>query len=369
MISKPLNFILIYILSVINFVIILFPLTFFIVPLLFINNDHVQKSIISILLLSVFFVSGLMLVILFFDFLFGFSVRPFLRNCINYKKDKKYRVFFETFDEIKYRFGKPNTKLLIKKSSEVNAFAIGGLGRNNIVITEGLLLHYLTQVESKEEFIKSIEGVIGHEMSHLINKDYLPGLLLTINEQATQAFSRLVYIIFNIFIRLFSIIPTVGYLVAQLVIGIYKIFDFFIFFFHKYVILNVYKFILLQISKNIEYRCDKQSAQACGGDTMALALSFLGENGYFTIFSTHPKTKQRIGKVKNVRIKGRARASLASKLMNLFSLLCIFYLFVLSGARSDIPGLIRDYNNMADFVFRKLYYLKLNFQNFTGIYW
>jgi len=366
MLSKPLNFILVYILSVFNFVIILSPLTFLVVPLFLIENGHLHRNIISILFLSAFVISTLMLILLFLDFLFGFSIRPFLQNCKKYQKDTKYKMFYEIFEEIKYKFGKNNVNLLIKKSTEVNAFAVGGLGRNNIVLTEGLLLHYLASTNNKSEFLDCIEGIIGHEMSHLINKDYLPGLLLTINEQATHAISRLIFLIFNIFIKLFSIIPIIGFLLSSIFTTLYKIFDFFIHFFYKYIILNIYKFLLLQISRDIEYRCDKQSAKSCGGDVMAFALSFLGESGYSTIFSTHPKTVKRIKKVQNIKLRNRIRESFTTKFLNTFSLLFIIYITIIFAVKANIQTLVEDYNEFLNLVLLRFQYLKMRIQNFIS---
>lgn len=363
MLSKPLNFILVYVLSVLNFVIILSPLTFLVVPIFVINNGHAGQNITSILFLSAFVISALMLLILGLDFVFGFSVRPFLKNCKEYYKDKKYEIFYEIFEELKYKFGKADVKLLIKKSNAINAFAVGGMGKDNIVLTEGLLLHYLKHTNNKGEFSNCIEGIIGHEMSHLINKDYLPGLLLTINEQATHMVSKIVFLIFNIFIRLFSIIPVVGYFLTSIFLGLYKIFDFFIEFFHKYVILNIYKFLLLQISKDIEYRCDRQSAQSGGADIMKLALSYLGENGYFTIFSTHPKTKSRIKKLKKVPLKNKIRAKFSSKFFNTFSLFCICYITIIFGVKADIQTLIDDYNEFLSMIKLHFGYIKIKISN------
>jgi Zn-dependent protease with chaperone function len=368
MLSKPLNFILVYILGVLNFVIILSPLTFLIVPLFILNNDHIQKSVLSILFLSAFVISSLMLTLLAFDFLFGFSIRPFLKNCKLYNKDKKYQFFYDTFEELKYKFGKSNVKLLIKKSTEINAFALGGLGRNYIVLTEGLLLHYLTSTNSRGEFLNCIEGIIGHEMSHLINKDYLPGLLLTINGQATRMVSKIVFLIFNFFIHIFHLIPLIGSLFTAILLSLYKLFDFFINFFYKYIILNFYKFILLQISKNIEYRCDKQSAQACGGDNMALALSLLGENGYYTIFSTHPKTRERVKQVQNVQLANQIKACFINKFINAFSLLCILYITIIFGMRADLQILINDYNDFLKLVVLQIGFIKTRIQNFISAF-
>lgn len=64
--------------------------------------------------------------------------------------------------------------------------------------------------------------------------------------------------------------------------------------------MKIYNFIKLQISKEIEYRADNQGAKVVGGENMSYALSLLGDSGYFTLFSSHPATRNRVKKTKSV---------------------------------------------------------------------
>ena len=83
---------------------------------------------------------------------------------------------------------------------------------------------------------------------------------------------------------------------------------------------------------------------------MSLALSFLGESGYFTIFSTHPKTKSRIKKVEKIKLKNKINLSFVSHLFNALSLLFIFYITIFFGIKSDMSILINYYTEFTSTV-------------------
>lgn len=361
MFYKLLSFILVYILSIFNFAIILSPLLFFIVPAILSQGDYVKStSIITIVLLVFFIISCLTVLIIFVDFIFGFSLRVFTKTAKDYRKVENYDILEPVFDDIKTYFAKHRVKLLISDSNEVNAYAVGNMGRQYIILTQGLINHYLMEFESKEYFLNCIKSILGHEMSHLVNKDYLPGLLLTINEKSTNFVSKIILGIFNIFINILQYVPFFGKIISVLIIKIYNLFDFLISFFYKYIILSIYKFIQLKIDREKEYRCDKQSSMVCGGDLMAQALSSLGESGYTTIFSTHPKTSSRVKAVKNIKktyeiIKpqfGNGFVNFLSVLFILFSPIIIFYFM-------DLKGLVDNYNEIC----LKISYTIMNIKN------
>jgi len=349
MIYKLLNFILVYILSIFNFAIIMSPMLFFAIPLMITKSDYIKSdSTLTVILLVFFIVSCLMIVVMLFDLLFGFSTRFYLKGTKEFSKIKNYDILSDVFDEVKMRFNKPNVRLMILNSSEANAFAIGNLGRQYIVVTNGLISEYLIQMKDREYFLNCMKCIIGHEMSHLINKDYLPGLLLKVNELATSFVSKIILLIFNIIIRIIGIIPFVGGIVSSLLLNFFKLLDFIITFFYKYVILTIYKLIQLKISRNREYRCDKQSAMISGGDLMSEALSVLGENGYITIFSSHPKTSSRVKKVKLVeRTYGTITPQFGNNFVNFCSVLFILILPFIIYYYMDIKGLVENYETLA----------------------
>lgn len=368
MFYKLLNFILVYILSIFNFAIIMSPLLFFAVPLMITKSDYIKSnSTLTIILLVFFSVSCMMIIIMFFDLLFGFSTRYFVKGTKEYKKIKNYLVFEDIFEEVKMRFKKPDVKLMISNSNEVNAFAVGNLRKQYIVITKGLITEYLIQLKDKEYFLNCIKCIIGHEMSHLINKDYLPGLLLKINELATNFVSKIILIFFNIIIRILSVIPFVGSIASILLLNCYKILDFIITFFYKYVIFSIYKFIQLKISRDREYRCDMQSSMVSGGDLMAEALSVLGEKGYITIFSSHPTTSSRVRRVKEIEPNFEIiTPEFGNNFINFCSVFFILILPFIIYYYMDIKGLVESYNSLIFSIRMKIDMLKLRLMSTGG---
>ncbi len=360
MVYKLLNFILVYILSVCNFAIIMSPLLFFAIPIMITKSDYVKSdSTLTIILLVFFIVSCIMIIVMLFDLLFGFSTKYFLRDTKEFTKIKNYQILNDIFEDVKLRFNKPNVRLMISNSSEVNAFAIGNLGKQYIVITNGLISEYLIQLKDRMYFLSCVKCIIGHEMSHLVNKDYLPGLLLKINELATDFVSRIILSIFNMIIRVLSFIPFVGGAVSSILLNLYKLLDFIITFFYKYIILSIYKLIQLKISRNREYRCDMQSAMVSGGASMAEALSVLGENGYITIFSTHPKTSSRVKKVKPIeKNQETITAEFGNNLVNFCSILFILILPFIIYYYMDIKGLVESYDTFIFNIKMKINMLK-----------
>lgn len=369
MLYKLLSFILVYILSIINFVIILSPLLIFVVPIVMMQSQYIKSNSSQTLILLMFFiVSCFMIIIMLFDFLFGLSTKHYVKTAKDYKKLKDYDILETPFEDVKSQFNKPKVKLLISSSEESNAYAIGNMGKQYIVITKGLISTYLLQMKGKEYFINSIKCIIGHEMSHLINRDYLPGLLLQINEQATRFLSKIILGFLNIFINILHHIPIAGRILSNIIISIHKLLDFLISFFYKYVILSIYKFIQLKISREKEYRCDMQSAKASGGKNMAEALSVLGENGYITIFSTHPKTVSRIHKVQSIeKTDEQISPEKGNIIVNFLSIVFILILPLLIYYYMDIRGLVENYYDVVYHIKMSFRFLKMRIATFFRI--
>ena len=302
------------------------------------------------------------------DFLFGLSTKHFLKGTKNYKDLKDYDIFDDVFNDIKLQFNKQNVKLLISNSEEVNAFAVGNLGKQYIVITKGLISAYLIQMKGKKYFLTCIKCIMGHEMSHLINKDYLPALVLQINEKSVRVVSKIIFSIFNIVINIVQLIPFFGRILAIIILKLYNLFDFIITFFYNYVILSIYKFIQLKISRETEYRCDIQSSYANGGQEMATALSILGEGGYTTIFSTHPKTSSRINKVKNIVAYGNIiKPQHGNITVNVISLLFIILLPAIIFYFMNLNGLIENYKEILDHVKMQITFLMIKIRSFLRL--
>lgn len=344
MIAKIINFIIVYLLTILNFFVILMPITFFLIFGFFLNNPEVNHYIYSITYLSVGFISALMILILFFNLLFNRSVSFYVKSCTKINSE---HFLFKTCEEIKNKFNKQNVVFLVQNSKTINAYAVGGFTKNAIVITSGIIKKYKDEIDGDEELVLALKGILGHEMSHIINKDFLPGLLLSINESANNFVSRILYIFFNILTKLVGILPVVGLTLNNMIVSFYNALDKLISFFYDKILIKIYYFIQLQISKNIEYRADKQGGMTCGGKNMSFALSLLGNTGFFTLFSTHPSTARRMSKVKGVK---ESTATInAVPFVNLILLFSFVFLIIISFysiQKANVPELIKDYNSL-----------------------
>ena len=330
MFAKLINILLVYLMVVINITLLLLPplfffLAFFIVshPEIIHNHDFIYK-VRLLVIFAVFMSSLLMLIYLLLDFIFGFSVRFSLKNCQRYEKFSSYDFLTDIFEQVKSKFMQPRVRLYIKNSQEINAFAVASFGSKAIVLTHGMIKHYLNNCDNHKDFIYAIRSIIAHEMSHLVNKDFLPTLLIIANRKATNVVVSLCYLAINLFGKLFYLLLREGF-VIKMINFLHNIFGFFLGFFNRVVVFNIYRFIGLSLSRSIEYRCDFQATQAFGGKRMAFALSLLGKSGYFTLFSTHPSTKSRIDKVANVVAKeGVVLPRIVDELANYIAMIFLF---------------------------------------------
>jgi Zn-dependent protease with chaperone function len=361
MFSKPLSLVLVYVVTIFNVVVLASPVIAAATPFIHFTShtismdyDTYEKLRFTFFVLA-FVVSFSMLIYLFFDFLFGFSVRSVLKGCVRYEKIKDYDFLTDLFDQVKNKFGERSVKLYIKNSDEVNAFAISSLGGKSIVLTRGLINHYLVECPDPKMFLYALRSVVGHEMSHLINKDFLPTFLIITNQKITNLVSSGLYILFNIGIRIVSMLPYGGKSSSRMMSDTYSVLNFVITAFNRFVVYNIYELLRRFISRSIEFRCDRQSAKAFGGQNMALALSMLGESGYFTLFSTHPKTKSRIKKVENVKMSDSVvRSGFFDSLANYFSLMFLVVTCLYFAKQAHVDLYLREYIRNHEMINRKL---------------
>lgn len=158
MFAKPFNLILVYIVTTFNIVILSSPLIVFLIP--FANHmgsgieipDNVLAKFNMALFLIIFLVSFFMLIYIFLDFLFGFAMRSSIKGCQRFEKNKDYDFLSKIFDEVKDKFGQHNVKLYIKNSQEINAFAVSSFWGKSIVLTDGIINHYLNNSQNPKEF-------------------------------------------------------------------------------------------------------------------------------------------------------------------------------------------------------------------------
>jgi Zn-dependent protease with chaperone function len=353
MFSKPFSFALVYIVTVFNIAILASPIIALTLPFISFKGNIIAMDygIFTKIKFAFFFlafaVSFLMLVYLVIDFLIGFSMRSSLKNCARYEKFKDYDFLTDLFDQTKNKFGQKSVKLYIKDSDEINAFAVGSMGRKAVVLTKGLINHYLLQCDDPKMFLYALRSVIAHEMSHLINKDFLPTFLIITNQKITNFVSTILHFSFYFVLRIWRMLPFSSGASTRLMSDSYSIINFIVTAFNRFVVYNLYDFLRRFISRSIEYRCDRQAGKAFGGKNMALALSMMGEGGYFTLFSTHPSTTRRIKKVENVKIQDRVvHPSFIDILSNYFSLMMLVVICLYFAKQAHVDLMVREYLRM-----------------------
>lgn len=355
---------LVYIVCLCNLLFILSPFLAFLLPFVEYNNGFVMVSsplffaLFKIFSTAIFSVSFLMCLYLFFDFIFGFSVYVSLKNCKRYEKFTEYDFLTPILTQVKEKFQENSIKLYIKNSNEINAFAVGSLGSKNIIISKGLIDHFLIVCPEPKMFLSAIRSVISHEMSHLINKDFIPTYIIMINQKFTNLISRILYFVFYNFARILASLPFGGATSSFVMLYGYKFFNTIITAFNSIIVYNVFEFIRKFISRSIEYRCDYQASKAFGGKNMSMALSIIGGDGYFTIFSTHPSTKSRIKKVEDIKISdGTIKPLFMDSLANSMAFILFVFTTLILAKLANIDLLIRQILMHNEAIYRKLSYL------------
>ncbi len=138
--------------------------------------------------------------------------------------------------------------------------------------------------------------------------------------------------------------PYGGSTSSSLMIEFYNISSYFLTAFNRFIVYGIYEFLRRFIGRNIEYRCDKQSAQAFGGTNMASALAMLGKSGYFTLFSTHPATARRIKKVQNIKMKDSViGARFFDSIANYFALMFLVIICLVFAKNAGVDLMVREY--------------------------
>jgi Zn-dependent protease with chaperone function len=350
MFAKPINLIAVYIITSINLAIVMIPTLILIIP--FVNfrgnvlviDGFLFQRIEFLFFAIVFLVSFLMLFYMVLDFIFGFSVLNSLKGCKRYDSLKDYDFLTDIFKETQNKFGQWQVKLYIKESPEINAYAVGSVRRKAMILTSGLINHYYNSISDRKDFLIAVRSIMAHEMSHLINNDFLPTFLFIANQRVTNFVSYLIRFIFNFVAGISAMIPIAGFVLNNMLILLYNIINFFLNLFNRLIVTNIYNFLHKFISKNIEYRADRQAAKAFGGQNMAFALQFLGKDGYFNLFSDHPKTVNRIKKVKDVEATSFAVSqTLIDGFSNYFALMFLLVVCCYFAKEAKIDVMIRIY--------------------------
>lgn len=349
MLIKPLSFLLVLVLSIFNFIVLVIPVLLLLSPILYVGYKFFIIIGLQILFVIIFAVTFLMLIYLFLDYIFGFGVRYYTKNAVPIKEARAVagqEYIIARFEWLKKRFNLPKARLYIETDSQVaNAYAIGSMRKKSVTITLKLLNDIYENSSSKAQYVDSVAGVLGHELSHLANSDYLPGLMVEANEMAVAFLSKIFRFLFLSFANILRIIPLFGSVLSQIMVMLYNLFYKSVNFFYKLIFKPIYVFLQKFISRSVEYRCDRQSAEAFGGTQMASALSSLGGGSYFSIFSTHPRTKSRIKKVKMIKPKaGLIKPNILTSAANLLSILMLVTICVFSYKVSQFDKIGYNFN-------------------------
>ena len=341
--GKLCNFALVYILSLINFVVMLLPIGILILPVMFLLGYKGVSISYQMLCIMAFCVSAFMALYLVLDSLFGFTVRHYTKGLMPAQKAN----FIEG-----------------NQSAVPNAYAVGSYRKKAVIVTIALIQQLYDASNSRDDFISSIRAILAHEMSHLVNKDFIPGILVYSNEVIRRFITRIVIICLNLLLAILRIIPYIGRMISLLIITIYRFVDSSSSLFYRFVFKPLYEFLSRFLSRGMEYRCDKDAARLFGGQQVARALSKLGKGAYFSIFSTHPATKARMRHIQHVLPQANViSASILNQLVNMLAVLFLFGITYLLSLKIDmqylflhiITPILQILTTSAEFILNEIY--------------
>ena len=256
------------------------------------------------------------IIYLLIDLIFGFTVEQVIQNTKEIKKLNNFKLEQELFEEVIEKFDIKNVKFMIEESNEINAYAVASFRKKYVVITTSILKHILNSFETEEERKDALKGLIGHELSHLINWDFLPNLILISGENVSIHVQKFFSLFLNVLIVLFRIIPILGAFLSLITVYTYNFLSYFMTYSYKLLIRPTYNLFERFLSRRIEYRCDYQSAQALNWQSMYLilySLLSLDGNTYHSPFSTHPNTISRILNIYNIKNSKKRRKNTQKK--------------------------------------------------------
>jgi Zn-dependent protease with chaperone function len=348
MLAKPFIFLLTFMLTIANFMFLLLPVSIIIFPLYIFFYDFFANTWNDLFFLFVAIISVFTLVYMFFDMLFGFTSR-FLN-----KKARpieimtavpRQREIMESFEWLKRRFNLENAQLFIDPDGDIiNAYAIGSSNKQIVTLTLGLIFEIHRTYDYEEDYVAAIQGIMGHELSHLANKDFLPGLLTASSYKVNHQAAKLVRLALMVLANVLLFIPVIGWYVKFFIYRVYSLVLSFSGLFLRFIYMPLHRFFMKFFGRSIEYRCDRESAYTVGGQSMVLGLRALGKGSYFSIFSTHPRTKSRINKVAKVNpITGEIKPSIFNTIANTISILMIVMVMYFATFSVDWNNLEANY--------------------------
>jgi len=285
---------------------------------------NLPDNIFVFLLVFMFLITILYLL---FDFLFGFTIKNLIKNAVNVKDMEDFQAHKELFNETKMRFDIGNVKFLIEDSEIVNAYAVATFRKKYVIVTTAMLTHITNSFENTDDRRDALKGLIGHELSHLLNWDFLPNFILLSGQNVSFYVGKVLQLIIGTVISVLRVIPVVGVALSFGMTITYNVLNFSLNFFYRFIIHPIYLLIERYLGRLVEYRSDYQSAQALNWIPMyqsLYALLLLNGNTYHSNFSTHPNTISRVLNIYKVEQNNKnISASFFSKYFGLLLILGI----------------------------------------------
>ena len=216
--------------------------------------------------------------------------------------DPKLKELLDTVSSLAKRARIPVPEVGIYKSNEVNAFATGPTkSRSLVAVSTGLL----GRMNSQE-----LEGVLGHEISHIANGDMVT---MTLLQGVINAFVMFLARVLASIVSGFGRNKNQG--------GSYMSFILFTYLF-EVVFMALGFLVIAAFSRYREFRADAGGAKLSSKESMISALRNLGalqhnedpkqsetiaafkisrstKKGMFSLFSTHPPIEERIRRLEN----------------------------------------------------------------------
>lgn len=341
---RPLHLFLTYSIIMMHFCVIIFPFCWLCYIFLSyaskLNNTEIISAMWNFAIISLFFVSSFICIYIFFDFIFGFTAKNMTKGMKKISDYDEYSDINEIFNMLKDKYNRNDVILYIDNSEELNSYAIGSFKRSFVILTKGFI-KFLNEIKGDgEEYLNCIGGILGHEMSHIVNMDFLPGIFLYTSEYAMKILSDFLYYSVLCLTFWLEFIPFIGRLVKFFLKNFYKFLNWiFDVIFYRKIILPIDFLIRMSLSRWVEYRSDRDSARAFGNEGISGVLGILeGSNSIWkSIFSTHPRIKNRIKKVQNIEmIEGKVMPNIISDFSNAWCILMIFFCTFFLGYKGNI---------------------------------
>lgn len=293
---NPFSVIVATLFTFVNFLVILLP--FYLMIIAFVFSDKVAlHSSNNIFIYATICMFIFTIIYLFIDMFFGFTLKSITKDCIVIDdKDEDFKLYKEIFNETLKKFDLKDVELLLKSSDEVNAFAVFSFRKKYVIITGAMIDHISKTYTDIEAQKNALRGLIAHELSHLLNWDSLPNIILLSGQNIAYYISFILISVMNFITAILSYIPVTAIL-ALVIRMLFLVLDWALVAIYNYILYPVYLLVERFLGRMVEYRSDYQSAQALSWEPIyacLFSLMLLNGNTYHSNFSTHPNTISRI---------------------------------------------------------------------------